>query len=133
MGEGRRRTGALFGLRWPAKQAQMWGMTDAPATGPAADSPRVSARLDDNDPPWPLRPWIMAAICAAAGLAFHALVDHHYEDALAQWRSALATAVAVAAVVFVLGRRAAPLALGAGLCAAVGRRAGADRVADGGV
>lgn len=103
MGEGRRRTGALFGLRWPAKQAQMWGMTDAPATGPAADSPRVSARLDDNDAPWPLRPWIMAAICAAAGLAFHALVDHHYEDALAQWRSALATAVAVAAVVFVLG------------------------------
>ncbi|MBK6414605.1 MAG: DUF4153 domain-containing protein [Sphingopyxis sp.] len=81
----------------------MWGMTDAPATGTAADSPRVSARLDDNDPPWPLRPWIMAAICAAAGLAFHALVDHHYEDVLVQWRSALATAVAVAAVVFVLG------------------------------
>ena len=45
----------------------------------------------------------MAAICAAAGLAFHALVDHHYEDVLVQWRSALATAVAVAAVVFVLG------------------------------
>lgn len=45
----------------------------------------------------------MAAICAAAGLAFHALVDHPYEDALTQWRSALATAVAVAAVVFVLG------------------------------
>lgn len=81
----------------------MWGMTDAPATGTAADSPRVSARLDDNDPPWPLRPWIMAALCAAAGLAFHALVDHNYEDALAQWRSALATAVAVSAVVFVLG------------------------------
>jgi hypothetical protein len=82
-------------------------MTDAPATTAPADSfppsPHVSARLDDNDPPWPLRPWIMAAICAAAGLAFHALVDHHYQDALAQWRSALATAVAVAAVVFVLG------------------------------
>lgn len=78
-------------------------MTDAPATTALADSTRVSARLDDNDPPWPLRPWIMAAICAAAGLAFHALVDHNYEDGLAQWRSALATAVAVAAVVFVLG------------------------------
>lgn len=78
-------------------------MTDAPATTALADSTRVSARLDDNDPPWPLRPWIMAAICAAAGLAFHALVDHSYDDALAQWRSALATAVAVAAVVFVLG------------------------------
>lgn len=78
-------------------------MTDAPATTALADSTRFSARLDDNDPPWPLRPWILAAICAAAGLAFHALVDHNYEDGLAQWRSALATAVAVAAVVFVLG------------------------------
>jgi hypothetical protein len=96
-------TGALFGLRLSSKQAQMWGMTDAPASTAHADSTRVSARLDDNDPPWPLRPWIMAAICAAAGLAFHALVDHSYDDALAQWRSALATAVAVAAVVFVLG------------------------------
>ena len=45
----------------------------------------------------------MAAICAAAGLAFHALVDHHYEDVLVQWRSGLATAVAVAGGVFVLG------------------------------
>lgn len=77
-------------------------MTDA--TAPAApDSPRVSARLDDNDLPWPLRPWIMAAICALAGLAFHLLITHHYDDALADWRSALATGVAAAAVVFVLG------------------------------
>ncbi|MEI4509183.1 DUF4153 domain-containing protein [Sphingopyxis sp. CCNWLW253] len=81
-------------------------MTDT--TAPAAPdsparSPGVSARLDDNDLPWPLRPWIMAAICAAAGLAFHLLIDHHYDDTLADWRSALATAVAVAAVVFVLG------------------------------
>ncbi|MBJ7502351.1 MAG: DUF4153 domain-containing protein [Sphingopyxis sp.] len=85
----------------------MWGMTDAAATGARADSPRqmpnASARLDDSDPPWPLRPWIMAAICAAAGLAFHLLIDHHYDHALSHWRSALATAVAVAAVVFVLG------------------------------
>ncbi len=81
----------------------MWGMTDAPASTAPADSPRSSARLDDNDPPWPLRPWIMAAICAVAGLFFHLLVDHHYDDALAHWRSALATAVAVTTVVFVLG------------------------------
>lgn len=81
----------------------MWGMTDAPASTTPADSPRSSARLDDNDPPWPLRPWIMAAICTVAGLAFHLLVDHHYDDALAHWRSALATAVAVTTVVFVLG------------------------------
>jgi hypothetical protein len=78
--------------------------TTAPAApDSSARSPGVSARLDDNDLPWPLRPWIMAAICAAAGLAFHLLIDHHYDDALADWRSALATAVAVAAVVFVLG------------------------------
>jgi len=86
----------------------MWGMTDMPATAPASDSPQavarpVSARLDDNDAPWPLRPWIMAAICAAAGLAFHLLVDRHWEDPLATWRSALATGVAVTAVSFVLG------------------------------
>ena len=86
----------------PAKQAQISHMTDT-ATPIAADSPSISARLDDSDAPWPLRPWIMAAICAVAGLAFHALVDHHYDDALAQWRSALAAAVAVTAVVFVRG------------------------------
>ncbi|WP_447761902.1 DUF4153 domain-containing protein [Sphingopyxis panaciterrae] len=83
-------------------------MTDTSATAPVPDSPPamarpVSARLDDNDAPWPLRPWIMAAICAAAGLAFHLLVDRHWEDPLATWRSALATGVAVAAVSFVLG------------------------------
>ncbi|WP_338424830.1 DUF4153 domain-containing protein [Sphingopyxis kveilinensis] len=82
-------------------------MTDAAATGAAADSPsiqpRPSARLDDSDPPWPLRPWIMAAICATAGLIFYLLVDHRYQDALAPWRSALAAAVAVATLVFALG------------------------------
>ena len=77
-------------------------MTDIPAPI-APDSPPISARLDDNDAPWPLRPWIMAAICAVAGLSFHLLIDHHYDDPLATWRSALAAAVAVAAVVFVLG------------------------------
>jgi len=81
-------------------------MTDA--TAPAAPdssarSSSLSARLDENDLPWPLRPWIMAAICAAAGLAFHLLIDHDYDDALSHWRSALATGVAVAAVAFVLG------------------------------
>ncbi len=78
-------------------------MTEAAATGPAADSSRLSARLDDNDPPWPLRPWIMAAICAVAGFAFHLLIAHPYDDALSDWRSALATGVAAATVVFVLG------------------------------
>ncbi|MBY4636468.1 DUF4153 domain-containing protein [Sphingopyxis sp. XHP0097] len=78
-------------------------MTDA-ATPPAADSPRAaSARLDDSDAPWPLRPWIMAALCAVAGLLFHLLIDHQYPERLAAWRSALAAAVAVATIVFVLG------------------------------
>lgn len=77
-------------------------MTEATASA-AIDSSRPSARLDDSDPPWPLRPWIMAAICAAAGLAFHLLIDHHYDDALAHWRSALAAGIAAATVVFVLG------------------------------
>jgi len=77
-------------------------MTDSMAPA-SPDSARISARLDDSDPPWPLRPWIMAAICAAAGLAFHLLISHPYDDPLPDWRSALATAVAVAAVVFVLG------------------------------
>ncbi|HEY0595381.1 DUF4153 domain-containing protein [Sphingopyxis sp.] len=77
-------------------------MTDT--TAPTVpDSPPPSARLDDSDPPWPLRPWIMAALCSAAGLAFHVLISHPYDDPLSHWRSALATAVAVAVVVFVLG------------------------------
>ena len=82
-------------------------MTDAPATGAAADSfPQStgsSARLDDNDPPWPLRPWIMAAICAVAGLLFHMLVDRQYVAEPAPLLDALAAFVAIATIVFVLG------------------------------
>ncbi|WP_235302845.1 DUF4153 domain-containing protein [Sphingopyxis sp. MWB1] len=74
------------------------------AASPAADSSRAaSARLDDQDAPWPMRPWIMAALCAAAGLLFHLLIDHQHPERLADWRAALATAVAVATIVFVLG------------------------------
>src|SRR3546814_19707683 len=89
-------------------------MTEAVATGATADSPPSSARLDDSDPPWPLRPWIMAAICAVAGLAFHLLIDHHYDDELAHWRSALAAGIAAAQVGFVAGvaRRRGQWALG---------------------
>ena len=82
-------------------------MPDAPATGAAADSfPQStgsSARLDDNDPPWPLRPWIMAAICAVAGLLFHMLVDRQYVAEPAPLLDALAAFVAIATIVFVLG------------------------------
>ncbi|WP_255247056.1 DUF4153 domain-containing protein [Sphingopyxis sp. GW247-27LB] len=79
-------------------------MTEPSATPPAPESPRpVSARLDDNDAPWPLRPWIMAAICTVAGLVFHLLIDRSYDAPAAAWRDALAAFVAISAVVFVLG------------------------------
>src|SRR5207244_8941458 len=51
---------------------------------------------------WPLRPWIMAAICAAAGLIFHSLTNHTYEESLAPLRQAAATFVAIAALSLVV-------------------------------
>lgn len=75
-------------------------MTDAPASPIAPDSPRLSARLDDSDPPWPLRPWIMALVGTIAGLIFHLLIDRSQN---APGRDALAAFVAVATVVFLLG------------------------------
>lgn len=78
-------------------------MTDA-ASPAAADSPHpASLRLDDSDAPWPARPWIMAAICAVAGVIFHLVIDHDYGDRLAEWRSALGAAVLVGTIVLVLG------------------------------
>ena len=78
-------------------------MTDAPASAAATESPRISARLDDSDPPWPRRPWIMAAIGAIAGLLFHMVVDRQYVAEPAPLLDALAAFVAVATVVFLLG------------------------------
>lgn len=78
-------------------------MIDANASAPAPDSPDLSTRLDDSDPAWPERPWVMAALCATAGLIVHACIDHDYDDPLARWRIALATFAAVAALVFTLG------------------------------
>ncbi|WP_374524669.1 DUF4153 domain-containing protein [Sphingopyxis sp.] len=78
-------------------------MTDAPATPPAPESLGVSARLDAKDLPWPRRPWIMAAIGAAAGLLFHMLVDRKYVAEPAPLPDALAAFVAVSTVVFLLG------------------------------
>ena len=75
-------------------------MTDAPASPPAPDSLRLSARLDDSDLPWPLRPWIMALVGTIAGLIFHLLIDRSQS---APGRDALAAFVAVATVVFLLG------------------------------
>lgn len=82
----------------------MWGMTDAPATPPAPDSSgTLSNRLDDSDAPWPLRPWIMAAICALAGLAFHLTIDWRYAPDHDPGRNALAAFITVSTLVFVLG------------------------------
>lgn len=79
-------------------------MTDAPASTPAPDSHQLaSVRLDENDAPWPLRPWIMAAIGALAGLLFHMLVDRQYVAEPALLRDALAAFIAVSTVVFLLG------------------------------
>lgn len=86
------------------KQAQMWGMTDAAATVSAPDSaPSVSARLDASDLPWPQRPWIMAAICALAGLAFHLTIDWRYAPDHDPGRNALAAFITVSTLAFVLG------------------------------
>jgi len=82
----------------------MWGMTDAPASASAPDSaPPVSGRLDASDLPWPQRPWIMAAICAIAGLAFHAVIDWRYAPNHDPGHNALAAFITVSTLVFVLG------------------------------
>jgi len=76
--------------------------TSSPIIAPDSSLP-VSARLNDSDPPWPLRPWIMAAICAVAGLAFHMLVDRQYVAEPAPLLDGLAAFVAISTIVFVLG------------------------------
>ncbi|MCY7271807.1 MAG: DUF4153 domain-containing protein [Sphingomonas bacterium] len=62
----------------------------------------INLRQDETTEHWPPRPWIMAAICAIAGLLFHLLTDHIYGEAVDRWRQACATFVAVAAMTFVL-------------------------------
>jgi len=62
----------------------------------------MSERFDQRDAAWPPRPWIMAAICATAGLLFNLLTDLSSNLAPSPLRQAGATLVAVAAVSFVL-------------------------------
>jgi hypothetical protein len=57
---------------------------------------------DENESGWPLRPWIMGAICAAAGLIFDALTDYPSTGLPRPGQSAFATFFAVAAISFVL-------------------------------
>lgn len=63
----------------------------------------MSHRLDESDAPWPARPWVMAAICALAGLAFHLTLDWRYAPNMDPWRNAFAAFLTVSTLVFVLG------------------------------
>jgi len=60
-------------------------------------SERMGMRQDDVAG-WPLRPWMFAAICSAAGLAFHLLLE---PTPLEPWRQALASFVAIATLSFI--------------------------------
>lgn len=62
----------------------------------------ASERADSRDEPWPLRPWIMALLCAVAGLAFYLLVDKVDDTRATSWRVVGASFVAVATLSFVL-------------------------------
>lgn len=62
----------------------------------------MSERYDTRDADWPLRPWIMAATCAAAGLIFDLLTDLDKAVTASAVEQAGATFVAIAAVSFVL-------------------------------
>ena len=62
----------------------------------------MSERFDTRDVAWPLRPWIMAAICAVAGLVFSQLVDFSSNAAASPLRPAAAAFVAIAAISFVI-------------------------------
>ena len=62
----------------------------------------MSERLDARTQEWPLRPWIMASICAVAGIVFHWLTDYRYPVGIPPERQAAATFVAIASVAFVL-------------------------------
>ena len=62
----------------------------------------MTMRQDAGTEDWPLRPWIMAAICAVAGLTFSQLIDFSYEEQVSPLREAAATFVAVTAIAFVM-------------------------------
>ena len=58
--------------------------------------------VDQAGDSWPLRPWMLAAIAAAGGLAFHVLTDARVEGHVGVWRQAAGTFVGVATLAFVL-------------------------------
>ena len=63
---------------------------------------KMTERHDRDTESWPLRPWIMAAICAVAGVIFSQLIDFSDNAAVSPLRQATATFVAISAVSSVL-------------------------------
>jgi hypothetical protein len=61
----------------------------------------MSERLDAQTQ-WPSRPWMMAAICAIAGLIFNWLTDYTYPAEPSPIRQAAATFVAIGTLAFVM-------------------------------
>lgn len=62
----------------------------------------MAERLDALTEEWPKRPWIMAALCAVAGLLVHLLTDQSGQESVSTARQAGATFVAVAALSLVV-------------------------------
>lgn len=62
----------------------------------------MTMRQDAGTEDWPLRPWIMAAICAVAGLIFEFLADSDSSNTVSAVRQAGASFVAIAAISFVM-------------------------------
>ncbi|MEG3154880.1 DUF4153 domain-containing protein [Sphingomonas sp. RB1R13] len=58
-------------------------------------------RHDAETSDWPLRPWILAGVCALAGLTFQRLAGRYlFAETAHAWREPVATAVAIAALSF---------------------------------
>lgn len=62
-----------------------------------------AGRLDAADDAWPVRPWILAAICALAGLIFYHLVEADGSAALKAAAQGGAAFIGVASLTFALG------------------------------
>ena len=62
----------------------------------------MTERLDSDTAEWPLRPWLLAGLCAVAGFIFFLLVDEQPGQTISIARQISATFVAVATLSFVV-------------------------------